>query len=152
MAATNYLHFLKEGRKIILQDAALLQDRFPQYKLFNMPCFKSPPPNSPGTDLQQKWADFKEQVQAAHNRSLEQSLQVILSSCLCSQVLLQLSALRVTSGIQVESGHDVFTECTLLKHINRELLEKHEEDQQRIVAQETRVRLAYCVPCVITVQ
>ena len=76
LAAVNYLHFLKEGRRIILQDAALLQDTFPKHRIFNMPCFKSPPAGSPGTELQQKWAEFKQQVIAAHNRTLEQSLQV----------------------------------------------------------------------------
>lgn len=75
-AAANYLYFLQEGRKIILQDAAILQDTFPNHKLFKLPCFKSPPTGSQGTELQQKWAEFKLQVIAAHNRGLEESLQV----------------------------------------------------------------------------
>ena len=40
----------------------------------------------------------------------------------------------------------------MLKHINQELREKHEEDQQRIVSQETKVRLTQRMSFTVDVQ
>ncbi|DBA89310.1 TPA: hypothetical protein ACH3X2_004780 [Trebouxia sp. C0005] len=42
LAAANYLEFLKEGRKAILEDAVILQDKYPKHRIFNLPCFKLP--------------------------------------------------------------------------------------------------------------
>ena len=76
LAARNFLEFLAEGRQVILEDAALLQDEYPQHRLFNLPCFKMPADGSLGTPLQQKWAAFKAEVIAAHARSIDQNLEV----------------------------------------------------------------------------
>ena len=35
LAAANYLEFLKEGRKAILEDAAILQDKYPKHRMFS---------------------------------------------------------------------------------------------------------------------
>lgn len=78
LAAQNFLEFLAEGRKVILEDVALLQDRYPRNRLFKLPYFKMPADGSPGSPLQQKWAAFKAEVIAAHARSIDENLQVFL--------------------------------------------------------------------------
>ena len=84
LAAQNFLEFLAEGRQVILEDAALLQDEYPRHRLFNLPCFKMPADGSLGTPLQQKWAAFKAEVIAAHARSVDQNLQVSMQHLVMS--------------------------------------------------------------------
>ncbi|KAL0054133.1 hypothetical protein WJX82_004373 [Trebouxia sp. C0006] len=76
LAAAHYLEFLKEGRKAILEDAAILQDKYPKHRIFNLPCFKLPQNDSARTALQQKWAEYKAEVIAAHARSVDENIEV----------------------------------------------------------------------------
>ena len=76
MAAANYLGFLTEGRKVILEDAAILQDRYPEHRLFKMSCFRLPVDDRAMTPLQQKWVDYKAEVIAAHGRTIDENMQV----------------------------------------------------------------------------
>ena len=69
-AAANYFEFLTRGRRILLEDTAILQDAYSEHRLFNLPCFKLPAEEHARTVLQQKWADYKAEVIAAHGRSL----------------------------------------------------------------------------------
>jgi len=78
LAAANYLEFLKEGRKAILEDAAILQDKYPKHRIFNLPCFKLPQDDSARTALQKKWAEYKAEVIAAHARSVDENIEVSL--------------------------------------------------------------------------
>lgn len=75
-AAVNYLNFLCQGRKVILEDTAVLQDRYPKHKLFKLPCFQEPADGTEGTELQQKWKRYKEAVLTAHGRTVEDHLAV----------------------------------------------------------------------------
>jgi len=75
-AAVNYLNFLCKGRRGILEDTAVLQDKYPKHKLFNLPCFQEPTDGSEGTELQQKWKAYKGAVIAAHGRSIDDNLTV----------------------------------------------------------------------------
>ena len=77
-AAANYFEFLTRGRRILLEDTAILQDAYSEHRLFNLPCFKLPAEEHARTVLQQKWADYKAEVIAAHGRSLADNLQVKL--------------------------------------------------------------------------
>ena len=83
LAAANYLEFLKEGRKAILEDAAILQDKYPKHRIFNLPCFKLPQSDSARTALQKKWAEYKAEVIAAHARSVDENIEVSLYGCNC---------------------------------------------------------------------
>lgn len=83
LAAANYLEFLKEGRKAILEDAAILQDKYPKHRIFNLPCFKLPQDDSARTALQKKWAEYKAEVIAAHVRSVDENIEVSLYTCNC---------------------------------------------------------------------
>ncbi|KAL0023479.1 hypothetical protein WJX79_010262 [Trebouxia sp. C0005] len=76
LAAANYLEFLKEGRKAILEDAAILQDEYPKHRIYNLPCFKLPQNDSARTALQKKWAEYKAEVIAAHARSVDENIEV----------------------------------------------------------------------------
>ena len=77
MAAANFLEFLKEGRSVILQDAAILQDQYPGHRLFKLPCFRLPAEGCQPSPLQQAWAAYKAEVLAAHARSTADNLEVI---------------------------------------------------------------------------
>ncbi len=83
LAAANYLEFLKKGRKAILEDAAILQDKYPKHRIFNLPCFKLPQNYSARTALQKKWAEYKAEVIAAHARSVDENIEVSLYGCNC---------------------------------------------------------------------
>ena len=76
-AAANFLEFLKEGRSVILQDAAILQD--PAHRIFKLPCFRLPAEGHPASPLQQAWTAYKAEVLAAHARTIADNLQVICS-------------------------------------------------------------------------
>ena len=84
-AAVNYLNFLCEGRKVLLEDTAVLQDRYPKHRLFRLPCFQEPADGTEGTELQQKWKKYKDAVLAAHGRSVDDHLTVrrCLQALLC---------------------------------------------------------------------
>ena len=105
LAAQNYLEFLAEGRRVILEDTALLQDSYPAHRLFNLPCFKLPSDGSSGTPLQQKWAAYKAEVTAAHSRSLDENLQVgrtgvIGMACNCVRLhCLQMAGCLLVLGV-----------------------------------------------------
>ena len=77
MAAANFLEFLKEGRSVILQDAAILQDQYPGHRLFKLPCFRLAAEGCRPSPLQQAWAAYKAEVLAAHARSTADNLEVI---------------------------------------------------------------------------
>ena len=76
LAAENYLEFLKEGRSVILQDTAILQDQYPEHRLFRLPCFRLPAHPTQASTLQNVWAEYKAEVLAAHARSIQENLQV----------------------------------------------------------------------------
>ena len=61
-AAVNYMTFLCEGSRVILEDTAILQDLYPNHRLFKLPCFQTPPDGQQGTELQQKWKSYKDAV------------------------------------------------------------------------------------------
>lgn len=76
-AAYNYLNFLCQGRRVILEDVAVLQDAFPGNKLFKLPFFQDPEDSEdPPTELQSKWKVYKQEVLAAHGRSIDDHLTV----------------------------------------------------------------------------
>lgn len=75
-AAVNYMTFLCEGRSVILEDTAILQDMYPTHRLFKLPCFQMPAAGHQGTELQQKWKAYKEAVLAAHGRTVDDHLTV----------------------------------------------------------------------------
>lgn len=77
MAAANFLEFLTEGRGVILQDAAILQDQYPNHRLFNLPCFRLVAEGRQASPLQQAWAAYKAEVLVAHARSIADNLEVI---------------------------------------------------------------------------
>ena len=79
-AAGNYLGFLCKGRRVILEDTAVLQDKYPQHKLFILPYFGKSTDGTEGTQLQQKWKAYKVAVIAAHGCSVEDHLSVSLLS------------------------------------------------------------------------
>lgn len=76
LAAENYLQFLKEGRSVILQDTAVLQDRYPEHRLCRLPCFRLPAHPTQASTLQKVWTEYKAEVLAAHARSIQENLQV----------------------------------------------------------------------------
>ena len=76
LAAANFLEFLKEGRSVILQDAAILQDQYPNHRLFNLPCFRLVAEGRQASPLQKAWAAYKAEVLAAHARSIADNLEV----------------------------------------------------------------------------
>ena len=76
-AAYNYLNLLCQGRRVILEDVAILQDAFPDNKLFKLPYFQDPDDSAePPTELQRKWKLYKQEVLAAHARSIDDHLTV----------------------------------------------------------------------------
>lgn len=77
LAAANFLEFLKEGRNVILQDAAILQDQYPDHRVFNLPCFRLAAEGRQASPLQQAWAAYKAEVLAAHARSIADNLEVM---------------------------------------------------------------------------
>ena len=77
MAAANFLEFLKEGRSVILQDAAILQDQYPGHRLFKLPYFRPAAEGGRPSRLQQAWAAYKAEVLAAHARSNSDNLELI---------------------------------------------------------------------------
>ena len=77
LAAENYLEFLKEGRSVILQDAAILQDQYPEHRIFRLPCFRLPAHPTHSSTLQKVWAEYKAEVLAAHARSIQENLHVL---------------------------------------------------------------------------
>ena len=76
MAAANYLEFLKEGRRVILEDASILQEQYPDHRIFKLPCFRLPAEGHPASPLRQAWAKYKAEVLDAHARSIADNLQV----------------------------------------------------------------------------
>ena len=83
-AVVNYMTFLCEGCRVILEDTAILQDLDPNDRLFKLPCFQTD--GQQGTELQQKWKSYKDAVIAAHGRTVDDHLTVcmlVLSSSLC---------------------------------------------------------------------
>lgn len=87
-AAVNYLTFLCEGRRVILEDTAVLQDIYPKHRLFKLPCFQMPAAGQQGTELQQKWKAYKEAVLAAHGRTVDDHLTVLnLSHLVCCSIV-----------------------------------------------------------------
>lgn len=75
-AAQNYLGLLAWGRKVILMDTAILQPQFPKYRLHKLKYFQSPAEGRAGTDLQQNWKQYQDDVHAAHSRTVAQHLEV----------------------------------------------------------------------------
>ena len=87
-AAVNYLTFLCEGRRVILEDTAILQDMYPKHRLFKLPCFQMPTAGQQGTELQQKWKAYKEAVLSAHGRTVDDHLTVLnLSHLVCCSIV-----------------------------------------------------------------
>ena len=86
-AAQNYLGLLAWGRKVILMDTAILQPKFPKYRLHKLKYFQLPAEGRAGTDLQQKWKQYRDDVHAAHSRTVSQHLEVssLFLSSVCQQ-------------------------------------------------------------------
>ena len=59
--ATNYLGLLTEGGKLVLEYAAILQDKYPEHRLFKMSCFRLPVDDRAMTPLQQKWVEKRKE-------------------------------------------------------------------------------------------
>lgn len=74
MAAANFLEFLTRGRSVILQDAAILQDRYPNHRLFNLPCFRPATEGRQASLLRQ--AAYKAETLVAQARSIADNLKV----------------------------------------------------------------------------
>ena len=81
----NYLTVLAWGRSVLLMDTAILQSKFPKHKLFKLKCFQLPAEGRVGTELQQKWKQYRDDVVAAHNRTPAEHLEVCSFYLFCSQ-------------------------------------------------------------------
>ena len=87
-AAANYLTVLAWGRRVLLMDTAILQSKFPKHKLFKLKCFQLPAEGCVGTELQQKWKQYRDDVVAAHNRTPAEHLEVCSMHLLVLQLVL----------------------------------------------------------------
>ena len=74
MAAANFLESLAQGHSVILQDAAILQDRYPNHRLFNLPCFRPATEGRQASLLRQ--AAYKAETLVAQARSIADNLKV----------------------------------------------------------------------------
>jgi hypothetical protein len=89
-AGKSFLRLLKHLWRVLLQDLAVLQHKFPKMRLFSHRLFEMP-----------KWAEFVATVQAAEATHVEEPRSVLLSRALpeisnalhrtCDAVLLRLS-------------------------------------------------------------
>lgn len=75
-AAVNYLKFLSWGRKVILMDTAILQSQYPKHRLFKLKVFQLPGAGREGTELQQLWKKYRDEVVIAHGRTPAEHLRV----------------------------------------------------------------------------